>query len=300
MKPSRPLLALVALPLLLIGCAAVPSTPSRVAPPPSAPASSAPLPLTGREQLNAVLWMQSSAEYAAITGQTFRVAAERLAGAALGPGTAALEQTSMPAAAVAALPTAIVVDLDETILDNSFYQARRARAGLGYDEPSWQAWMQEASAPALPGAADFLRQAAAAGHAVFYVTNRDCLEAPPGATDPCPAQTATMRNLRALDLPGADDELRLLMRSERAEWRSSDKSSRRAWVAARYRIVLMVGDDLRDFVDREVFAARREELSPLFGTRWFLLPNAMYGSWDRGLSIEQKYDRLDADPGAGD
>lgn len=300
MTPSRLLLVAATLSLLTAGCAAVPSTPSRVTPLPSAPAASVPLPLTGREQLNAVLWMQSSAEYAAITGQTFRVAAERLAGAALGPGTAALEQTSMPAAALAALPTAIVVDLDETILDNSFYQARRARAGLGYDEPSWQAWMQEASAPALPGAADFLRRAASAGHAVFYVTNRDCLEAAPEAADPCPAQTATMRNLRALGLPGADHELRLLMRSERAEWRSSDKSSRRAWVAERYRIVLMVGDDLRDFVDREVFASRREELSPLFGTRWFLLPNAMYGSWDRGLSIEQKYDRLDVDPGTGD
>ena len=289
MTPSRLLLVAAALSLLVAGCAAVPSPPSSVAPPP----------LTGREQLNAVLWMQTSAEYAAIAGQTFRVAAERLAGPALGPGTAALEQAEMPAAALAALPTAIVVDLDETILDNSFYQARRARAGLGYDEPSWQAWMQEASAPALSGAADFLRQAASAGHAVFYVTNRDCLEAPPGAADPCPAQTATMRNLRALGLPGADDAFRLLMKSERPEWRSSDKSPRRAWIAERYRIVLMVGDDLRDFVDREAFAARREELSPLFGTRWFLLPNAMYGSWDRGLSIEQKYDRLDADPGPG-
>lgn len=285
MSLSRLLPVLVAIPLLLVGCAAVPSTPSRVS-----------LPTTGREQLNAVLWMQSSAEYTAIAGQTFRLAAERLAGSALDAGTAALEQAAMPAAAMAALPTAIVVDLDETILDNSFYQARRALAGLGYDEPSWQAWMQEASAPALPGAAEFLRRSAAAGHAVFYVTNRDCLDPAPGAADPCPAQTATMRNLQALGLPGADDASRLLMKSERPEWRSSDKSPRRAWIAERYRIVLMVGDDLRDFVDRGVFEARREELSPLFGTRWFLLPNAMYGSWDRGLSVEQKYQRLDPDP----
>ncbi len=298
MSPRRSLLVLAAISLLLVGCAAVPPAPSRVARPPS-PAPSPPLPVAGREQLNAVLWMQSSAEYSAITGQTFRIATERLNGPALDPGTAALEQAAMPAAAMSALPTAIVVDLDETILDNSFYQARRALAGMGYDEPSWQAWMQEASAPALPGAVDFLRQASAAGHAVFYVTNRDCLEAAPGAADPCPAQTATQRNLRTLGLPGADDESRLLVRSERPEWRSSDKSPRRAWIAERYRIVLMVGDDLRDFVDRGVFEARREELSPLFGTRWFLLPNAMYGSWDRGLSIEQKYRRLDADPAPG-
>lgn len=293
MSTVRPLLVLAALPLLLAGCVAVPPATPRVEAP--LPPSTS-LPLVGREQLNSIVWMQSSAEYAAIASQAFRMASALLAGPALAQGTASLEQAAMPASAVAALPTAVVVDLDETILDNSFYQARRARAGLGYDEPSWQAWMQEAAAPALPGAAGFLLGAAAAGHAVFFVTNRDCLDQPAGAADPCPAQTATLRNLQRLGLPGADDESRLLMRSERPEWRSSDKTPRRAWIAARHRIVLMVGDDLRDFVDREAFAARRDELLPLFGTRWVLLPNAMYGSWDRGLSLERKYEMLDGDP----
>ena len=104
----------------------------------------------GREQLNAVLWMQAAAEYRAIAEQTFRLATERLAGPALQPGTAALEQVGMDPLRLASLPTAIIVDLDETILDNSFHQARLAREGRDYDEAAWQAWMQEAAAPALP------------------------------------------------------------------------------------------------------------------------------------------------------
>jgi 5'-nucleotidase (lipoprotein e(P4) family) len=267
----------------------------------------------GREQLNAVLWMQAAAEYRAIVEQTFRLATERLAGPALQPGTAALEQVGMDPLRLASLPTAIIVDLDETILDNSFHQARLAREGRDYDEAAWQAWMQEAAAPALPGAQAFLQGAAKAGHTVFYVTNRDCLEPVPGAADPCPAKTATQRNLRALDLPGADAPDQLLMRGERPEWRSSDKSLRRAWIAERFRVLALIGDDLRDFVDRPVYEARRQELAPLLGARWFLLPNAMYGSWERALAagacepglpapecgqriVERKYARLETLP----
>ena len=75
-----------------------------------------------------------------------------------------------------------------------------------------------------------------------------------------------------------------MLRGERPEWSSSDKSVRRAAIAERYRIVALVGDDLRDFVDRPVFEARRNELSGLLGTRWFLLPNPIYGSWERELT----------------
>jgi 5'-nucleotidase (lipoprotein e(P4) family) len=236
-----------------------------------------------REQLHAVLWMQQASEYRALVAQVYRLATERLA-TATQPGTAAVEQFGMDPVRLAALPTAVVVDLDETVLDNSYYQARLVLEGREYDEPGWQVWMQEAAATLLPGAREYLDAATRAGHRVFYVTNRRCLPLDSQPLQPCPAKAATRRNLVALGLPGAADPDSLLLRGERAEWSGNDKSVRRAWLGQRFRIVAIAGDDLRDFIDRPVYDGRRAELEPLFGTRWFLLPNAMYGSWERGLA----------------
>jgi acid phosphatase len=256
----------------LAGCAA----PSRMSPSASAP------PVVGRETVNATLWMQRAAEYRIAAEQVYGLATERLTTAIAAPGTAVVEQRDADPATLARLPTAVIVDLDETVLDNSFYQARRALAGGEFDESSWDAWVSEGAAPAVPGAVEFLRAASRAGHKVFYVTNRSC----PRGTAPgagCPSREATLRNLVALGLPDAGAPDALLQRGDRPEWSGSSKVSRRAWVAERYRIVALAGDDLHDFVDRADYAQRREELAPLFGTRWFLLPNAMYGSWERAL-----------------
>lgn len=241
-------------------------------------------PVIGREQVSATLWMQRATEYTISTEQIYRLATERLSSTIAAPGTAVLEQRDADPTQLARLPTAIIVDLDETVLDNSFYQARRALAGGEYDEPSWQLWMREASAPAIAGSIDFLKAATRAGHKIFYVTNRECrpVDAVPG--DPCPARTATLRNLEALGLPNAAEPNALSLRRERPEWESSNKTVRRTWIAKTHRIVALVGDDLRDFVDRPIYETRVAELAPLFGTRWFLLPNAMYGSWERSIT----------------
>lgn len=265
-----------------------------------------------REQLHATLWMQQAAEYRSLVAQTYRLATERLE-LALAPGSGALEQSDIPAQRLATMPPAIILDLDETVLDNSFYQARLLRERRDYDDASWAAWVEAAAAPALPGAREFLRAAAARGIRIFYVTNRECPRQRPDVGDPCPAKSATLRNLQALELPGADDPEALLLRRERPEWDGRGKSPRRAWVAERYRIIALVGDDLQDFVDRSVYLGRGGALDALFGLRWFLLPNAMYGSWERslvdsacaaGMTPEQcsravvarKYELLEVDP----
>jgi acid phosphatase len=242
------------------------------------------LPATGREQLHAVLWMQAAAEYRALAEQVFRQAAMQLP-ALEAPGSAALEQWDTPGSALAALPTAIVMDVDETLLDNTYYQARLLRDGQDFSQASWTAWVVEASAPAIPGALDYARAAHARGHRLFYVTNRECPREPaPASEDSCPQRSATARNLAALGFPGATEPGAILVRNGAPGWRTSDKTSRRAAIARDHRIVALVGDDLRDFVERAAFDARRDELSGLFGVRWFLLPNPMYGSWERALS----------------
>lgn len=266
----------------LAGCAAapVPAPASAPALRDIKPAAAAP-PTVGRETVNATLWMQRAAEYRIATEQVFGLATERLASSIAAPGTAAVEQQGMDPARLAALPTAVVVDLDETILDNAFYQARRALAGAEFDEPSWNAWMAEGAATAVPGAIEFLQAASRAGHRIFYVTNRAC-PLGTGRTRRRAAREATLRNLAALGAPGAADPGSLLQRGDRPEWTSS-KVSRRAYIAQTHRIVALAGDDLHDFVDRAEYARRRDELAPLFGARWFLLPNAMYGSWERAI-----------------
>ena len=91
----------------------------------------------------------------------------------------------------------------------------------------------------------------------------------------------------------------MLLRGERPEWNNSHKTLRRAFIAANYRIVALVGDDLGDFVDPQVFAGDRERLEPRFGMNWFLLPNPIYGSWTNPYgTLEQKYAGLRID-GAG-
>ena len=197
------------------------------------------------------------------------------------PGSAALEQATVPAETLGRLPTAVVLDLDETVLDNTVFQARLLRDRGTYNPKTWGEWVVAGEADAVPGAREYIARARALGHTVFYISNRDCTTPPPTAADPCPAKTATMKNLLALGIDAAPDPQRMLLRGERPEWSNSNKTLRRASIAANYRIVALVGDDLGDFVDPAVFAGDRERLEPRFGATWFLLPNPIYGSWTR-------------------
>ncbi len=183
------------------------------------------------------------------------------------------------------------MDIDETVLDNSAPQAEMLLKGLCFDEfpKAWDDWVARRSAPAVPGAAEFIRAARLMSDysgrpvRVFFITNREC-EPRAGSASPCPQQDDTLANLEALGLGSetlADD---LMLKGERPEW-ESEKLARRAAVAKDYRIVLNVGDDLADFlpgVRRGPVAERdaaRCSRAALWGRQWFLLPNPMYGSW---------------------
>jgi 5'-nucleotidase (lipoprotein e(P4) family) len=245
----------------------------------------------GREQLHATLWMQVAPEYRAITQQVYKTATEKIA--APSKGSAALEQAAVADEVLARLPGAVVLDLDETVLDNTVYQARLLRDRTTYNAKSWGEWVGAGEAEALPGAREFITRARSLGLTVFYITNRDCTAPPPTAADPCPAKTATMRNLVALGIDPAPDPDRMLLRGERPEWNNGTKTHRRAFVAANYRIVALVGDDLGDFVDPQTYAGDRERLEPRFGNTWFLLPNPIYGSWIKGYdTLDEKYAAL--------
>jgi acid phosphatase len=216
------------------------------------------------ELLNATLWRRSSAEYVAVALQTYRLARVNLDQALADPQwSAPLEQTGE----AASLPPAIIVDLDETVLDNTSYEVRIIHRLGSYSPDSFADWCREVNAPAIPGARDFLDYAAAKGVTVFYYSARkeslrDC----------------TTRNLRELKLPFAD-ETRLLLID------GSSKADHRARLARQYRILLLVGDNLEDFVaGSKVEPSARRDLAQRhaqrWGREWIVLPNPMYGHWE--------------------
>ena len=183
--------------------------------------------------------------------------------------TAALEQTGD----FGSKPPAVILDADETVLDNSESQERDVRDGAAYSEARWAVWCNERRAVPIPGALEFTRAAAAKGVTVFYVTNRDRA-----------LEQATRDNLAKFGFPLDSGRDTVLTRAERPEWTSSDKSPRRSVVAQDFRILLLVGDDFGDFVQgaRGTLAARKaldEANAAMWGVKWIALPNPMYGSW---------------------
>jgi acid phosphatase len=229
------------------------------------------------ENLNATLWMQTSSEYRATCLQTYRSAIRQLGDALVHAKTsAALEQGSD----VDQLPPAVILDVDETVLDNSGYQAHLIDTGGQYSPDDWAAWTANSPSPPVPGAKEFLNACKAAGVTPFFVTNR--------ANE---VKAATRTNLEKYDMiprltEGQVDTL--LCKYDEETW-TSDKTTRRAHLAQSYRILLLLGDDLNDFVSvgiKPTPAARcalMEQHQDRFGKQWFMLPNPTYGGWDRAV-----------------
>lgn len=240
----------------------------------------APAPSLADDKLDATLWVQTSAEYLGAARQAYRLAGIMLRLGLEDPRwSASLEQHQ--AGGYADLPPAVILDVDETVLDNSAYQARLILDGEEFSTPGWQAWVREEKAVAVPGALEFVRGAREAGVAVFYVTNRRHEVEP-----------ATRANLERLGFPVSDEPDTLLTRDERPEW-GGDKGSRREHVAAGHRIVLLVGDNYGDFASGvDVSVSERLALAQahaeMWGSLWILLPNPQYGSWD-GALIDFQY-----------
>ena len=235
------------------------------------------------ENLNATLWMQTAVEYKASTTETYRDAqGALLRGLADRHWTAALEQTGD----FANLPPAVVLDLDETVLDNSPFEARLVASGEAWSKDSWQTWVNEENATMIPGSMDFLQFARTQHVAPIYITNRAC--------DPTSDADPTVQQLRKLKMPVATGSDWLLCEQSGA---GSDKSLRRAEVARHYRILLMFGDQLGDFLGIPKASANlagREKLfedhQAMWGGRWFQLPNPTYGSWEgaMGYTVAEK------------
>lgn len=227
-----------------------------------------------------MLWVQRSVEYRATALSLFRAAADHLDAAIAEKNWDALvpDERDNPDA-WAELPPAVIMDIDETVLDNSPYQARLVRDGAEYDEATWAAWVAEKKAEPVPGVVDFARAASDKGVTILYLSNR--------------AQhlnEATLANLRAVGLPVKDDSVFLGLGThvEGCEQHGSEKLCRRRLAGRDYRIVMQFGDQLGDFVQviantDEARNGLLEEYGDWFGERWWMLPNPSYGGWEPAL-----------------
>ena len=217
-------------------------------------------------QVGAVLYMQKAAEYRALTYQAFNIAKMQLDADFDKKNLKKLPKIERK------MPRAVVVDIDETVLDNSPAQAFNIKNRLPFDLKNWYAWGERRKAKAIPGAVDFLNYASKKGAKVFYVSNRDEVQ-----------KTATIDNLKAVGFPDATVETVQLRQKD------STKEPRRLAIAEKYRIVLLIGDnldDLSNIYEKKSVDARFAEVDKtreMFGHKFIVLPNAMYGTWESAI-----------------
>jgi len=207
----------------------------------------------------ATLYNSYAAEYEALAYQAYNIASYRI----LEVKNKYPDKTNL----------AVVLDIDETILDNSPYQAKLIQDNISYDS-CWNEWCNSARARAIPGALSFLQLADSLGFTIFYLSNRKDSFVKKG----------TIENMKKHNFPQTDED-HFLLRTI-----SSSKEARRQKIEVNYEIVLLCGDNLGDFYeDAENVKDRSKEVSEFkkeFGEKFIVLPNAMYGNWVNALKTE--------------
>jgi 5'-nucleotidase (lipoprotein e(P4) family) len=172
---------------------------------------------------------------------------------------------------------AVVMDIDETILDNSRVEGYQVIHNVPYSDSIWNRWTDMAIAGPLPGALEFALFARSKGVEIFYVSNRSITT----------ANGSTIKNLQEKGFPFADS-VHLVLKTT-----TSSKEERRQKISSNHEILLFIGDNIGDFDD--VFDDRTKDLGfgavkeniDKFGDSFIILPNPMYGPWINAAVNEQ-------------
>jgi 5'-nucleotidase (lipoprotein e(P4) family) len=212
---------------------------------------------------NPVLFHQTAAEYRALCYQAFNLATLRV--------------KELPKKEFKKNKLAIITDIDETILDNSYSEAQLIKESRSYSSESWLEWTNKSAATPVPGAKDFLQYAASRGIEIFYISNRKTIEV-----------NSTIINLKKYDLPFADSAHMLFKVTE------DTKKARRQQVMSEYKVVLLMGDNLNDF--SEVFESGNIEArftltdaaKDDWGRKFIVIPNCIYGEWEGAIYNYQR------------
>ena len=209
-----------------------------------------------------LLWMRTSAEYRALAYQGYNVAMNAVKMAVTDPS----HQRK---------PLAIVLDADETVVDNTKLMGESIANGNGrFDAPWWRQAVHQGKSQAMPGAVEFLNEVHKQGVEIFYVSNRYA----PVNLD------VTIQNFKELGFPSVDKDHVLLFEKD------SDKQPRFDMIAKKYYVIVYMGDNAGDFpigtkgktlAERNsIIDAHKED----FGTTFVVFPNPAYGSWVSALA----------------
>ncbi len=216
--------------------------------------------------IQSVLWQQNAAEYKALTYQSYFLARLQLDKVLT---KMASQNTNL----------AVVTDIDETVLDNSPFNGKLIELDKPFSKDLWLEWGNLSIADSIPGAREFFIYAADRGVEIFYISNRFAEQ-----------QRVTINNLKKFGFPFAD-EAHVLLKDK-----SSAKESRRQKVIKTHKIVLLLGDNLSDFssiFDKQDTNRRNalvDSLRYVFGSRFIVFPNPMYGDWENKGIYEGRYD----------
>ena len=216
---------------------------------------------TQNHLLMAVAWYQTSAEMEALYIQGFNIAQLRL--------DEAIKKEKGK--------LAVVVDIDETMLNNSPIEAEAILKNKTFSKEFWAEWSAKSSAEATPGAVDFANYAKTKGVEIFYISNRDSSEI-----------GSTIANLTKVGFPFADSTHCLFKTT------TSNKEPRRIEVSKTHNIIMLIGDNMGDFA--EAFDHRQnnygkntvDSLRNMLGKKFIVLPNPMYGDWEKAIFKGQK------------
>jgi acid phosphatase len=236
-----------------------------------------------REPHPGIQWVLTAAEFEALCLQAYRAAGDFLLPALGDPAWSALPDQID----AGHLPPAVILDVDETVLSNADFQAT-------FEEPftnrKLDNWSSATVAKALPGAVEFAGLAQQSGVELFFVTNRPC-ELKAGVDHPCPQEAVTLQDL--LEVGIETDAEHVMLANEKPEW-GREKVVRRNLIGESHRVIMLIGDDLSDFIactrssprdpctgkaTIESRLAAMKENRKFWGAGWFILPNPMHGSW---------------------
>lgn len=236
--------------------------------------------------LNSTYWTQNAVEFKANAYGLYMLAQLRLDQALADNSWTALPGEQ--AAGYESLPTAVILDIDETVLDNSEYQAWTVKSGNGFSSKTWTPFVNAETGRAIPGSLEFIKYAQSKGVAIYYISNRKDFE-----------EKATIANLKKLGYPVDDAGETVLTRGEKEEWKKSAKSPRRMTVGATHRVLLNIGDNLGDFTDEsdgtpEERQAYFKKTQDMWGKQWIMIANPTYGSWE-GAAIGYNWKATDAE-----
>ena len=229
--------------------------------------------LNAEHQVTAILWFQKSAEAEAVYYQTYNYA-KMMLDDILKKNRFKIKKKK---------PKAIITDIDETVLNNSPYNARLIAEGKHFEKESWTEWVNEKKAKALSGALDFCNYAKEKGVEIFYISNRSIINL-----------KATSENLKNAGFPFADKKHILL------KDKTSDKTARRNTVLKNYDVILYLGDNLRDFDENFKYSEKTNRNDSVdahkdfFGTKYIVFPNPMYGEWEKA-AYKGDFSKTDAE-----